>query len=107
MHGKQSAGISQWHIACGYAWADRKMGTICFTWTAPSTWDVCTVPDELKVQEIFSTTSTKISSRRPPPVRLVSRMDLMTPVGPLPTPGNSVAARVRCIKHCHNCQGCP
>ena len=44
-------------------------------------------PAALKVQLIFSTMSTKISSLRPPPVRLVSRMDLITPVGPRATPG--------------------
>ena len=56
---------------------------------APSIWLFCRAPELLKVQEIFSTMSTKISSRTLPSVREVSRMDLMTPVGPLPTPEKS------------------
>ena len=60
------------------------------TWMAPSIWEVCSCPPLLKVALIFSTMSTKISSRDPlPSLRLVSRMDLMTPVGPRPMPGNS------------------
>lgn len=56
---------------------------------APSIWEFCTAPELPKVQEIFSTMSKKISSRTLPSVLEVSRMDLMTPVGPLPTPENS------------------
>ena len=55
------------------------------TWMAPSICDVWIWPEELKVQASFSTMSTKISSRPLPSTRDVSRMDLMTPVGPLPT----------------------
>ena len=66
------------------------------TCMAPSTCEFCTEPELLKVQEIFSTMSTKISSRTLPSVLEVSRMDLMTPVGPLPTPENSELAAPLC-----------
>lgn len=63
---------------------------------APSICECCTEPELLKVQEIFSTMSTKISSRTLPSVLEVSRMDLMTPVGPLPTPEKSELAAPLC-----------
>jgi len=44
------------------------------------------------VQETFSTMSTKISSRALPPARDVSSTDLITPVGPRPTPAADAAA---------------
>ena len=66
---------------------------------APSIWEFWMEPELLKVQEIFSTMSTKISSRTLPSVREVSRMDLMTPVGPLPTPENSEPLPPLCSTH--------
>lgn len=66
-------------------------GKLPRAWMAPSIWEVCRCPPPEKVALIFSTMSTKISSRAWPPVREVSRIDLITPVGPLPTPGNACA----------------
>ena len=63
---------------------------------APSICEFCTEPELPKVQEIFSTMSTKISSRTLPSVLEVSSIDLMTPVGPLPTPENSELAAPLC-----------
>ncbi len=75
------------------SWYARGAATLCAigleglaTWMAPSICEFCTEPELLKVQEIFSTMSTKISSRTLPSVLEVSRMDLMTPVGPLAHP---------------------
>lgn len=95
---------NSWHDGYGM---QVEQSSRLLTWIAPSICDVCTWPLELKVQEIFSTISTKISSRALPSVLLVSRMDFMTPVGPLPTPENRASPLLFChiqneqsIVHC-------